>query len=277
MPKCRPRFGSLLVVLLGALVMGACSGPPTLQSGSLTQPPTIDGALSEWGGSLSYVDDESVAVSVVPTDSLLYVALSTQDKGLIRTVLRDGLIVWVDPTSKKKRTYGIRYPLGLRIQRSNQVGPASRSSEASSASRSQRAMSVFDRLSLKELGIIRDGTTHARIPAQFSSGVRAQVQIDPGALVYELAIPTGESAGAQAERQHGLRTTLGSTVDVGLATPKADDEEPDVNMPSNVPSVTGRQGRRRGGQRGRQRRRALQNQNEGLPTLDLWMRVVTKR
>jgi hypothetical protein len=66
-------------------------------------------------------------------------------------------------------------------------------------------------------------------------------------------------------------------VDVGLATPKADDEEPDVNMPSNVPSVTGRQGRRRGGQRGRQRRRALQNQNEGLPTLDLWMRVVTKR
>jgi hypothetical protein len=242
----------------------------------LTQPPSIDGALSEWGGSLSYVDNESVAVSVVPTDSLLYVALSTQDKRLIRTVLRDGLIVWVDPTGTQKRTYGIRYPLGLRAQRANQTGPSPHSSGASSASRSQRAMSVFDQLSLKELVIIRNGTTDARIPAQFSSGVRAQAQIDPGALVYELAIPIGASSASQAERQHGMRAAPGSTVGVGLATPEADDEDTGVTMPSNVPSVTGRQGRRRrGGRRGRQRRRALQNQSDGLPTLDLWMKVTT--
>jgi hypothetical protein len=102
--------------------------------------------------------------------------------------------------------------------------------------------------------------------------VRAQATVDPGALVYELAIPVGEAAG-----EHGLRASLGPTVGVGLSTPDPD-EDANVTMPNqgNIPSVTGRQGRtRRGRQRQRRRQQQRRSQTADLPTLDLWTTVAT--
>lgn len=268
MPHRLPRFGLALAAGVFLLLVGACGGPSTLQRGSLSAPPTIDGALGEWGGSLSYVTDEPVSMSVVPTDSLLYVALATQDQRLIRSVARNGLIVWVDPSGGDARRYGIQYPLGMRAQRAGRGGrPAGARGPSGSAQRS----APLGRLSLQELDVIRRDSGRVRIPAQFSSGVRAQATVDRGALVYELAIPV--AAAGTASKQHGLRTPLGSAVGIGLQTPEAD-EEADVTMPTrNVPSVTGRQGRTRRGQRGRQRRRTRSAQAPSLPTLDLWTQV----
>jgi hypothetical protein len=267
MPNSRPRFAPLLIAL-SFLLAGACSGPSALQPGTLSGVPTIDGGLSEWGGSLTYLDEEGMAMGVVPTDSVLYVALSTQDQGLIRSVAKNGLVVWVDPAGGQERTYGVQYPLGLRAQRAAQAGSGARSGRPSSAGRARRNALPFDPLSLKELDVIRHDSTRVRIPAQFSSGVRAQVTINPGAFVYELAVPLGDGA-----EGHGLRASLGPTVGVGLSTPEAD-EETDVSVPNrgNIPSVTGRQGRTRRGRR-RQRQQARRNQGPDLPTLDLWTTV----
>lgn len=272
MPHRRPRFGLLLATVLVLLLAGACGGPPTLQRGSISAPPTIDGALSEWGGSLSYVRDEPVSISVRPTDSLLYVALATQDQRLIRSVAKNGLIVWVDPSGGQARRYGVQYPLGFRAQQAGRRGGPSPASDQTGSAGPPRRSSTFDQLALEELDVIRHDSTRVRIPAQFSSGVRAQATIDPGTFVYELAIPT--AAGA-ASAQHGLQAALGPAVGIGLQIPEADDDA-DVSMPTgSVPSVTGRQGRTRRGRQGRQRQRSRQNQSPSLPTLDLWMKVET--
>lgn len=270
MPDRRPRFALALTSLFGLLLLGGCGGPSSLQSNSPSAPPTIDGALSEWGGALTYVDDGTVSMNVVPTDSLLYVALSTQDQRLIRSVAKNGLIVWVDPRGGTQRTYGIQYPLGLRAQRAGRRGP--RGSGTAGAS---RATATLDELALKELDVIRHDSTRIRIPAKFSSGLRAQATIDRGALVYELAIPVNAASGAATERSHGLRTPLGSTIGIGLQTPEPD-EARNVQMPDQgVPSVTGRRRGNQRGRRGRQRQQRRPVQEADLPTLDLWTRVVT--
>ena len=89
----------------------------------MTQPPSVDGALNEWGGGLSAVED-GVSMSAAPTDSLLYVAVVISEQGLIRSVARHGLVLWVNPTGAQAHTYGVQDPVGLRAQRPERAGSA---------------------------------------------------------------------------------------------------------------------------------------------------------
>jgi hypothetical protein len=252
--------------------MAACSGPVTLQSRSMSEAPSVDGRIDEWGGNLDYLDDEPVAMSASPTDSLLYVAIVIQDRALIRTVAANGLIVWVDPTGGQKRGYGIQYPVGLRAQRAGQR-------ETSSEASGQPARGL-DQINLSELNVVWHDSTRRRLPAHFSSGLRAKATLDPGSLIYELAIPVGEGAGGSARRKHGLPSSLRSAVGIGLQTPEPGDGDTDLSMPDRgIPSVTGRpgQGRTRRGRRGQRRQTPEKpDQDEQIPTLDLWTKVVTE-
>jgi len=261
-----------LLGLVGVVFMAACSGPVTLQSRSMSEAPSVDGRIDEWGGNLDYLDDEPVAMSASPTDSLLYVAIVIQDRALIRTVAANGLIVWVDPTGGQKRGYGIQYPVGLRAQRAGQR-------ETSSEASGQPARGL-DQINLSELNVVWHDSTRRRLPAHFSSGLRAKATLDPGSLIYELAIPVGEGAGGSARRKHGLPSSLRSAVGIGLQTPEPGDGDADLSMPDRgIPSVTGRpgQGRTRRGRRGQRRQTPEKpDQDEQIPTLDLWTKVVTE-
>ncbi len=261
-------FASVGVFLV--VLVGACSGPETLQSRSMSQAPSIDGALDDWDGELTYVDDQPVSVGVVPTDSLLYVAVAIQDAPLIRSVVSNGLIVWVDPSGGQERTYGIQYPLGLRAQQAN-AGAAPTSEGASPLG--------IDDVSLSELAVLQGDSMRQRIPARFSSGLRAEATLNLGSLVYELAIPVGEDGADIGEeaRRYGMQAALGETVGIGLHTPEPDDDE-DLEGPEEqgIPSVTGTPGQRRprpGRQQGRQP--PPSPPSEDVPTLDVWMRVVS--
>ncbi|PSQ65790.1 MAG: hypothetical protein BRD32_03730 [Bacteroidetes bacterium QH_2_64_74] len=239
------RFGLVLTVLVGVLLAGACSSPPTLRTQSLSQAPTVDGTLSDWEGTLTRVGDESVSMSVFPSDSTVYLALLIPDQSLIRAVAEQGLVVWVDPSGGQAHTYGVRYPLGLRAQR------AERSAGAPTSNSSQRSL-VLDDLLPSDLAVIRNDTVRHRMPAGLSS-----------------------------ERQHGLHAPLGDAVAVGLETPDPEDDTDLLDRSQGIPSVTGRGGRGRRGRSPRGRRRGRRGQPSSpssqapeQPTLDLWTRVV---
>jgi len=278
MPQRRPRFGPVLVALLSLVLAGACSGPATLSTAPMPEPPSIDGKLGDWGGRLTYVNDGSVSMGAVPTDSLLYVALSVQDRAMIRSIAANGLVLWVDPTGKKKRRYGVQYPLGLRNQRSR---PTQARPQQSAGPRT--AAALFENIDLAELDVVWHDSTRRRIPARFSSGLRAEAELGPGSLIYEIAIPVGTPAAGAAStgRQHGLRASLNGPVNIGLETPEpdSDDEAALPNQNEGVPSVTGRsgrQGRARQGRRRQQQRQRSPQRDKGpqIRSLDLWTRVV---
>jgi len=269
-------LGLALAILSGAFLVGACSGPPALQSQSLSQAPSIDGELSEWGGALTRVEDSPVSTSVVPTDSVLYIALLVPERDVMRAVAEKGLIVWVDPSDTQQHTYGLQYPLGLRAaQRSQASSPGSEGGAS------------LDDLFPSDLIVIRNDTIQHRMPAGLSSDLRVQATLNTGALIYEAAIPVPRSASDEMAdaREHGLREPPGSAVAVGVDTPDPEEDADRFERSSGIPSVTGRRGRGRRGRspRGRRRggRRGAQSspapQSPDLPTLDLWLRVVSAR
>jgi len=269
---CLPLLGLLSILLFA----GGCSSPETIRSQSTTGTPTVDGNIEEWGGTLPSVGD-GVSMGVRPTDSLLYVAVSIRDADLIRSVTENGLIVWVDPKNEQKRTYGVQYPLGLRSQG---TGSDAERKPEESGSTTER---VPQALTLDQMDVIRDGVVVQRIPAQFSSGLRAEVRMQANSMLYEVAIPV--RGGAGGAKSHGLLAGLGSTVDVGLQTPETEDEPERPDRTTGVPSVTepGRGTGRGPGRRGPGRRRGPQQGQQPAPepeprspTLDLWARVVSK-
>jgi len=271
--------GLLVLGLLGLLFVGACSSPPTLRMQSLSQAPAIDGALSEWGGTLRRVGDQSVSMSAVPTDSLLYLAIVIPDQALIRSVAERGLVVWVDPTGKQRHTYGVQYPLALQRQR------AAQKTSGASGSESSDEASTLDELFPSDLALIRNDTIRRRMPARFSSALQAHATLNTGALIYEIAIPVNQTTAdpTTPSWKHGLRTPLNRTMSIGLQIPDSGDESQLQGGAEGIPSVTGRgqggrspRGRRgRGGQRGRQA--PPPDPSPERATLDLWTRVVADR
>lgn len=251
-----------LALLLGLLVVGACSSPPALQKTTLPQPPSVDGALNEWGGGLSAVED-GVSMSAAPTDSLLYVAVVISEQGLIRSVARHGLVLWVSPTGAQAHTYGVQYPVGLRAQRPERAG--------SGAADPESGASRLDEVLPSDLAIIRNDTIRHRMPSRLGPPLRVQATFNTGALIYEAAIPLGATeARSNSKRwRYGLRTPLGPTVAVGVQTPDPD-ERAQFSRTSGIPSVTGTQGRR--SSPGRQGRRRRQRAPTASPDrlLNLW-------
>lgn len=273
-PMCRVSPAALAVLFAGLLSVGACSSPPTLQTTSLSQAPSVDGALSEWGGSLTQVGDRSVSMSAASADSLLYLAIVISDQALIRSVTKNGLVVWVDPTGTQSHTYGVRYPIGSRAQRQGRTAPQSSSSEPTSgSSRRQQLLS-------SNLAVVRNDTIRHRIPSGLSSTLEARATLNTGALIYELAIPVDR---AQARRtsnawKYGLHAPLGQSVSLGFEIPDPDDDATLFQNTSGVPSVTGGEGRRRprgrAGQQGRRGRQGAPNPSPKRSRLDLWTTVV---
>jgi len=265
----------LLSLLAGGLLLGACSGPQAVPSESLSQPPSIDGELSEWGGTLTRVDGSPVSMSVVPTDSMLYMALLIPDQEIIRAVAKNGLLVWVDPSDTQSHTYGVQYPLALGApQRS--AAPSAGSEEGAS----------LDDLFPSGLAIIRNDTVRHRMPAGLSSDLRVEGTLSTGSLIYEIAVPISRSALDETARaqEHGLLGSLGPAVSIGLETPDPEDDENRFDESSGIPSVTEGGGGRRSprGRRGRRGRRGDPQQRQqppptrDTPRLDLWTRVVTE-
>lgn len=247
---------SLLVLFL---LVGACSGTASLSEAPPTDTPTVDGSISEWGPRLTPLDNAPVAMTALSTDSLLYVAIRVRDRALVRTIARQGLVVWADPTGGTNRAYGVQYPLGLRRQQ---------------AGRSQSASATIDAVSLRELEVLRGDTLRTRIPAQFSSGVRGKVTLNSGALICELALPVGP----QATSEHSLTTPLGRTIGLGLQTPTAeseDDERPEAPDPDIAASSGGRPERPSPRPQQRERQVPEPPQRPEQPTLDEWVTIPT--
>lgn len=271
----RSVSSALLIALLltGFFLFGGCSSSPTLQTTSLSQPHSVDGALSEWGGSLTELGDQSVSMSAASTDSLLYLAIVISDQALIRSVAKNGLVVWVDPTGEQSHTYGVRYPIGSRAQRQERT-----SSEASGSGRTS-GLSRRQQLLPSDLAVVRNDTIRHRIPSGFSSVLQAQATLNTGALIYELAVPVGRAGARRTSNawKYGLHAALGESVSLGLETPDPDDDAALFQNSSGIPSVTGGGGRRRSprgrGQRGGQGRQRAPNPSPRQPRLDLWTTV----
>ncbi len=254
---------SFLVALV--ILTGACSGPMSLSEAPLTDAPSVDGSLAEWGDRLTALDNDAVSMGALSTDSLLYVAVLVRDRALVQTIAQQGLVVWIDPSGGTTPVYGVQYPLGVRRQ---QAGRAER----------RGAPDAVEAVSLDELEVLRGDTLRTRIPARFSSGLRGEVTLDSGSLICEVALPVGPAATSE----HSLATPLGRTVGLGLQTPTAEENAPPEVPEPDIAASSGRtdrpspqQGRPSPRSRERDRQRPDPPARRTQSTLDQWVTIGT--
>ncbi len=96
----------LYIALLASLFMGGCS--TSYESLNYSEISPVD----EVGSEQFQYDQESGMIYLISNDSdSLYIALKFPERMVKAKVLRKGLTVWLDPSAKKGRAYGIKYPV----------------------------------------------------------------------------------------------------------------------------------------------------------------------
>lgn len=96
----------LYITLLASLFMVGCS--TSYESLNYSEISSVDKVDSE----RFQFDQKSGMMYLISNDSdSLYIALKFPERMVKAKVLRKGLTVWLDPSAKKNRVYGIKYPL----------------------------------------------------------------------------------------------------------------------------------------------------------------------
>lgn len=104
----------LFILFLSCLVLSGCR-ENILFSSWHNQEITIDGKYKDWGATSTYYDEKTkVVLNLVNDADYLYVCLITRNREIEVKIMESGLILWFDRDNKKNKTFGIRFPIGLK-------------------------------------------------------------------------------------------------------------------------------------------------------------------
>lgn len=163
----------------------------------------VDGSMAEWPR-LERVDT-GPAVAVQNDAEALYLAIVSNDP-TVREQLATGLVVWLDPTGRRRQTFGLRLE-GLAPRPLAGATPTS----ASSGLSSDRVLTTLEEFDL--LGPAR--LQRRLIDSAAEVGIALASGVEDGTVVYELKVPLGKSDAAP----HAVGVTPGATISLGLETP----------------------------------------------------------
>ncbi len=197
----------LLSILLIAGVFNGCKKTVEFDSFWRTAEITIDGDESDWENGLTYFEKEGVGLGIRNDEDNLYIILKTYDRTSQLQVIRNGLTIWFDPEGKKKKRFGIRYPIGLQEYG---IFPSRRG--AMDFGEPQITKEEFAEM-LREIEIIQSGEK-TRIPRIAAPGIRVAMSDQAGPLVYEIKIPLR----ADDELLYAIGTHAGTQIGVGFET-----------------------------------------------------------
>ena len=112
------KKSSLLLVLVSILscVFIAGCGRPVLFSECRNSVITIDGKYTDWGNARTYYDEkEKVILNLLNDKEYLYICLVTRNLDIEYRLMESGLSLWFDPSGKKNRNFGVRFPIGMMV------------------------------------------------------------------------------------------------------------------------------------------------------------------
>ena len=206
----RLLFGCLLVLSVSSF--SGCN-EPELSSAWKDHEITVDGKGADWQHIARYVEKSNVAVGLLNDEHHLYVCLTTMDRITATQIAASGFTVWLDPEGGKKKTFGIRFPLGLQ-----ESGNPTKIKESMRDPKKFRAL--FEDLGT-EMEILGPGEDQrVRTLRSAIEGIEVSAGYSEGRFVYELKLPLARSA----EQRYGIGTDPGKEIGLGFETPELDRE-----------------------------------------------------
>ncbi|HWB17435.1 MAG TPA: hypothetical protein VG538_13590 [Vicinamibacterales bacterium] len=166
-----------------------------------TQDIHVDGENTEWGP-LAVIED-GPAIGVANDTDALYVIATTSDQTL-RQTLGQGLIVWLDATDHKKKTFGIGIP-GV-------VEPGAAGSRRLPPP-TEGVLLPEPATSITQFDVYGPGEKERHlVRLDPSLGMELAAIEDRGVLTYELKVPLAKDA----NRLYAVGVAPGATIGIGL-------------------------------------------------------------
>jgi hypothetical protein len=224
------KYVVLVLMVFGLTLISVACGETELNSFWLDRDIVVDGKSDDWLDALYYFEDDGVSVGFFNDSEYLFICLLAEDYSIQRQVVMQGFTFWLDPTGGKKKTFGIKFPLGMMAMRGERMPPEGGGErpdrwhlEGMQGERPDPDLmrEAFER-TLDELEILGPGEDdRKRILVEKAEGLEIRVRNETGLLTYELQVPL-QSLG---EGSYAVGTTAGALIGIGLEVPKPDMDE----------------------------------------------------
>ncbi len=214
------HYGIFFMMLITLALSGGCEKPIELKSKWRDTIITIDGMNDEWGSATIYAAKAKVSLTLLNDSKDIYIGLSSRDREVHAHVLGMGLTIWFDPDGGKNKTFGIRFPLGMK-----DMPMMTKAGEGDPGERLQKMLEEStDELEILGSGeeeIYRTSLTEAK-----THGIDVKMGFSRGNLIYELRVPLIQ------DKDHlyavGInipQTDAGTVIGIGFETPELNIEE----------------------------------------------------
>ena len=102
----------VLVVVVCAVALAVAVAAESLRIESVwsTEAPTVDGKLTEWSAPLVTLGSTPLSLGVQNDGQFVYVALASSDQATRMMLGAAGFTVWLDPSGKNRKSFGITVP-----------------------------------------------------------------------------------------------------------------------------------------------------------------------
>jgi hypothetical protein len=226
----RAVFGATGTIVIVSMAAVLAAKKPLLTSQWKDRQLTIDGDSGDWPGPLRPIEENHPLMAAAMNDGqYLYLVLSTSDSAERRQILRQGLVVWFDPSGGEKKHFGVKYPVG--------VPPEERPSRGGGGGGYRRGPGGGGGHSAGDPG--SSDPSHPPSPDQaeptnrlevygpqkddahsfvtdMAPGITVKTGQAEGYLVYELKVPLAKTTDAP----YAIETKPGALIGFGIETPK---------------------------------------------------------
>jgi hypothetical protein len=216
---------TLLTVVVARVPLDGRVLPTRIDSHWRDREIVIDGSNADWPGPLLQIEEKTpVTIAAVNDGRFLYLVLHASDPMARARIMRQGLIVWFDPSGKNKKQFGIKFPVGMErgdMRGRSGGGPrgmrpgGGTSPDDGTGDSGQRGPEMFDPPNRLELLGAKKDDIHSFV-ADKVPGIVVKIGQVEGALVYELQVPLAKTS----EFVYAIGTTAGALIGIGLETPK---------------------------------------------------------
>jgi len=206
----RILFGCLMA--LSVTSFAGCN-EPELSSAWKDREIAVDGKSGDWQHAVAYIEKTNAAIGLLNDEHHLYVCLTTMDRITATQIAASGFTVWLDPEGGKKKTFGIRFPLGLQ-----ESGEPMKIKESLRDPKKFRAL--FEDLG-SEMEILGPGQDQRVRTLRWAiEGIEVSAGYSEGRFVYELKLPLARNAA----QPYGIGTDPGKQIGLGFETPELNRE-----------------------------------------------------
>ena len=212
----------------GMIVVAAAAGVfaakrPRFDSQWRDRDVVIDGNTSEWAGPLRPLEENHPIVMAAMNDGqFLYVVLSASDPTVRRQILRQGLIVWFDPSGGDKKHFGVKFPVGLSPEEAAgrgrggfRRGPGGGRPPDDPGSGDPAPSDQPEPTNRLEVYGPQKDDAHSFV-SDMAPGIAVKIGQVEGYLVYELKVPLTRTG----DTPYAIEAKPGALIGFGLETPK---------------------------------------------------------